>query len=147
MLSEVRRGHLGVLSLNMLSQLTRPLDWGEQQIVKLYPRKDDAHDENQRLLSDVPGQPVTYTSVDGGPQKAELDKKCPALRTLNLKVGVPVMLIVNSVNQNLVNGSTGTVKEFMNGYPKVDFDGKIVLVKEYTWSIQNDEGQITATRK
>ena len=57
------------------------------------------------------------------------------------------MLIVNSVNQNLVNGSTGTVKEFMNGYPKVDFDGKIVLVKEYTWSIQNDEGQITATRK
>ena len=48
--------------------------------------------------------------------------ECAMEKDLVLKIGVPVIYLVNDPITGLVNGSIGTVKEFRNGNPVVQFD-------------------------
>ena len=92
-LNEIRQG--GALSSSVTSlpnQLTRPIEWLEgEQCVKLFPTREDAGDENNKMLSLLPGENRVFKAVDGAPSKYNINKKCPAPKTLLLKEGAPVM--------------------------------------------------------
>ena len=63
-----------------------------------------------------------------------------------LKVGAPVMLIKKYPSMGLVNGSLGTVSGFVQNFPQVHFEnGQSVIVREYTWSLNN--GCYSSTRR
>ena len=149
-LNEIRRG--GTLSssaTSILNQLTRPIEWLEgEQVVKLFPTREDAEDENNKMLSLLPGENHVFKAVDGGLEKQTINKRCPAPKTLLLKEGAPVMLLKNYPTLDLVNGSTGVVQGFVNNYPHVRFrNGRSLIVCEYTWTVDNGQGMISTRRQ
>ena len=147
MLSEVRQGFLGTLSLHILNRCHRPIRWDGETPLKIYPRRGDAELENLRMLDTLNTESVSFKAQDGGRRKEQL-KKCSGLKCLTLKIGAPVILIVNQPKLGLVNGSRGVVVGLEAGqHPKVAFENGTVIVKPYTWSLDDECGGVVATRK
>lgn len=65
-----------------------------------------------------------------------------------LKKGVHVMLIKNlDIDLGLVNGSIGTVVNFVGGLPEVEFNNKIKRVIGYTqWELEMDHCKVVANQ-
>ena len=61
--------------------------------------------------------PPTKIVISNSPTTIGLSKRCPTKETLCLKVGCRVMLLINMRNDNLVNGSIGTVVRIFNDLP------------------------------
>ena len=147
MLSEVRQGFLGTLSLHILNRCHRPIQWDGETPLKIYPRREDAELENLKMLDTLNTESVCFKAQDGGIRKEQL-KKCSGLKCLTLKIGAPVILIVNQPKLGLVNGSRGVVVGLEAGqHPKVAFGNGTVIVKPYTWSLDDECGGVVATRK
>lgn len=55
--------------------------------------------------------------------------------TISLKIGVPVMILVNiNINQSICNGTTGIVIDFCDNLPIVQFvDGTSTIIKPHVW--------------
>lgn len=150
LLNEIRQGgSLSSFAVSMLNSLTRPIEWMQgEKVIKLFSTQEQVQDENNKMLDSLPGNTHVFNSIDGGNQKSMVDKKCPASKTILLKIGAPVMLIKNSPNVELVNGSLGTVVGFVHNYPQVLFEnGKTIVVREYTWSICDGQGVAKSTRR
>lgn len=69
-------------------------------------------------MQSLQGEVIRFDASDGGAikdrfQRDKLLANCMAPQTLHLKLGAQVMLIKN-MDEGLVNGSLGIVKEFMN---------------------------------
>ncbi len=149
-LNEIRQGgNLSTHATNLLNSLTRPIKWSKgEQILKLFALREDAEDENNKMLDLLPGEQRVFNAIDGGQSKHNIDKKCPAPKTLRLKVGAPVMLIKNSPNFELVNGSIGIIEGFVYNYPLVNFvDGRTIIVRENTWTVGEGQSITKATRR
>ena len=71
-------------------------------------------------------------------------KDCPAVKTLQLCIGVQVMLIHNlDVEQQLVNGSRGVVVKFSEDKPVVKFlNGKEIVIDYHTWDQEKDDKKL-----
>ena len=63
--------------------------------MKLFPTQEDADDENNKILNLLPGENHVFKVIDGGPAKYNINKKCLAPKTLLLKEGAVVMLLIN----------------------------------------------------
>lgn len=140
LLNEIRQGGcLSQFAIDMLNSLTRPIEWKKgETTLKLLPHKEDVQEENNKLLALLPGETHVFNAIDGGKSKKQIDSKCPAPKTLLLKVGAPVMLIKNYPHSGLVNGSLGTIIGFVYNYPQVCFEnGQTIIVREYTWSVND----------
>ena len=149
-LNEIREG--GSLSSNatsLLNSLTRPIKWSKgEPVLKLFALREDAQNENNKMLHLLPGEEHVFNAKDGGQSKYLIDKKCPAPKTLRLKVGAPVMLIKNSPDFELVNVSIGIVGRFVHNYPLVKFDdGKTRIVRENTWTVGEGHSITSSTRR
>jgi ATP-dependent DNA helicase PIF1 len=68
------------------------------------------------------------------------------LESLTLCKGAKVMLIKNiNVESGLVNGATGTVSQFIDGSPIVNFgNGREVMIKESEWELELGEIKVIA---
>lgn len=75
----------------------------------------DIYCVNKKTMEKLPND--TYESL-----KKVAFNECVMEKELVLKVGVPVIYLVNDPITGLVNGSIGSVKEFRNGNPVVQFD-------------------------
>lgn len=55
--------------------------------------------------------------------------------TVSLKIGVPVMILVNiNIAQSICNGTTGIIIDFCDNLPIVQFrDGTSTIIKPYVW--------------
>ena len=63
-LHDIRQG--GSLSPSTTSQLTRPIEWSHgEQVVKLFPAREDVEDENNKMLNLLPGENHVFKAVDG----------------------------------------------------------------------------------
>lgn len=58
---------------------------------------------------------------------------CAMERELVLKIGAPVLYLVNDPNTGLVNGSVGTVQEFRNKNPVVKFDFTTIEITKHAY--------------
>jgi ATP-dependent DNA helicase PIF1 len=76
LLNEVRDGgELSAFVINMLSAFYRPIKWcPEEKPLKLFPRRQQVEDENNKMLKDLPGEEVIFKAIDGK-NKTLLDKK------------------------------------------------------------------------
>jgi ATP-dependent DNA helicase PIF1 len=106
--------------------------------VVLYSTNAEAKRRNSEKLAEIQEKPRQYTAIrSGDPRKAEnLIKATRAEELLLLKTGAQVMMMINQ-NQDVgvVNGSTGIVRGFYEGNPRVYFyDADIELViPPYKW--------------
>jgi len=68
------------------------------------------------------------------------------MEIIRLAKGARVMLVKNiDVENGLVNGATGIVKDFQWGFPIVKFDnGHEVLIKETEWELEIDSYKMIA---
>jgi len=63
-----------------------------------------------------------------------IEQTMPADKTLDLRVGAQVMMIVNSRELGLVNGSRGVVLSFNDeGHPRVRFSDGVRVMAPHTW--------------
>ena len=115
--------------------------------MKLFPTREDADDENNNILSLLPGENLVFKAIDGRQSKYNINKKCLAPKTLLPKETSVVMLLINYPKLGLVNGSIGVVHSFVNNYPHVRFkNGRSLIIREYTWEVDVGQG-MKATRR
>lgn len=101
----------------MLEKLKRPLPPGPT--AKLFALNYDVEKCNSDHLLDMDGEMVRYEAADEGDEK--FLTRCNGLQILYLKIGAPVILIVN-LSSKLVNGLRGVVKKLNKDSVVVNFE-------------------------
>jgi ATP-dependent DNA helicase PIF1 len=163
-LDEARKGELSDESYQILLE-RKAAKWKGNPIrpTMLFTRNDDINTINQSYLDRLPGEvkvfeatteaPPRTSPEDVGYQVQRLDKDAPYEPILRLKVGAQVMLLAQQYEERgdkkepihgLVNGSRGVVTEFTPcNNPIVKFmNGKILIMKEHTWSSDDTESAV-----
>ena len=82
---------------------------------KLFTHQRDVKSMNMRYLKKLPGVEHTYEARDKGrsAEIKQLQRNCPALKSLTLRLGAQVMLVKSiSPQRGLVNGARGVVVRF-----------------------------------
>ncbi|OXH20987.1 ATP-dependent DNA helicase PIF1 [Cryptococcus neoformans] len=126
MLEAMRRGTVTPDDTVLLQSLNRPVEYPDNiEPVALYPQKRDAESVNNARLDALPGAVTLYDCHDvpgftaGGfpitktEATVKLNKNTIWPQQLSLKEGAQVMLVTNMGDGVLVNGSTGTVVDFL----------------------------------
>lgn len=150
LLEEIRKGGeickeaLEILSslVTEESEICDPISWSW-----LYPKRIDAYERNSALLDKLPGDNFTHVSIDTGKEKKELEKSCAVDSRVNYKVGARVMLASNMNHRKLFNGSIGHVVSVSRNLPYVEFESKSILVKPITWTVHDENGVVSASRR
>jgi len=111
----------------------------------LFPLREEVQNENEKRLAQLNGKLYTFHSVDTGDKTLlkQIDKNCPALEVINLKVGAQVCLIKN-LNNSLINGSIGVIKSFSKeNHPVVYFPvpNCLVTITPQEWVIESPKSE------
>lgn len=120
---------------------------------RLYTHNINVDKINQDELAQLTGKLHEFDATTfGEPALLEaLKKNVRASETLQLKKGAKVMFVKNNANDNIYNGTLGTVVDFQkdsenNLLPMVELDGKRkILVTPETWSIDDEDGEPLAS--
>lgn len=120
----------------------------------LYSRRGDVASVNDTHLKGLDADTrqvytATLTRTPLNPSRAltevlktwgqQIEKTMPATKTLDLRVGAQVMMVVNSREMNLVNGSRGVVLGFTpDGHPRVRFRDRVRVMSPYTWTYEKE---------
>lgn len=123
-LNAMREGTLKQRHLKWL--LSRMSIESEEDVTRLYTTNADVENINSAKLAEISGDTHFYlrTSKGGFDAVNKLQEQVLAPETLALKVGAIVMAVKNDSEGKYVNGSTGYVIDFANGFPIVQFEGK-----------------------
>ncbi len=138
-------------------------DGGDAKIrpTRVYPTNINVESVNDKELAKISGEPIKYECKSsytfrpkgrgsGDSDEDETDKpataeqiarelevmakNCGYQKSLNLKVGSQVILLVNlDFDRQLVNGSRGVVIGFEGGYPMVDFGKTREVIGPKAW--------------
>ncbi len=114
---------------------------------KLYSHNAHVDTVNNREIGKLDGKIKIYTMTMKGKDTltASLVKSCLSPEKLELKIGAKVMFTKNNPDKGFVNGTTGTVVEFVYDTPRVQVaNGMIIDVEPMEWSVQ-DQGKILAS--
>ncbi len=115
MLNEMRLGRIDPTTLRTFRSLERPLPTDDGiEATELFSTRNEVENANSKKLRALTGEAHQYAAVDTGRNefRDKLLQNMMAPKTLVLKKGAQVMLIKN-LDAELVNGSTGTIIEFM----------------------------------
>lgn len=123
-LNAMREGNMKQRHLKWL--LSRMSIEPTEDVTRLYTTNADVENINNAKLAELSGDTHFYlrTSKGGFDTVNKLQEQVLAPETLALKVGAVVMAVKNDSEGKYVNGSTGYVLDFVNGFPIVQFDGK-----------------------
>lgn len=118
-------------------------------ITKLFPHNADVDRLNAIELNKVPGKPVTFSMHRHGakPLIEALERGCLSPAELVLKIGARVMFTKNNHEENIANGTTGTVVAFDadSGYPVVELaSGRTVDTEPTTWAVTDGGRELAA---
>lgn len=119
MLNEMRFGCLSAASITRFRSLSRYIEYDDGLgPTELFPRREEVDRANSGRLSGLQTEAMTYTAQDGGPLAlTDSGKKMlsnfMAPEVLTLRKDAQVMLIKNT-DENLVNGSMGRVRRFVD---------------------------------
>ncbi len=115
----------------------------------LYTHNDDVDEENESELAKIDEEPHVYDMSSEGHSVAIsiLKRQCLSPERLELKTGALVMFTRNNWELGYVNGTIGTVTEFLDGHtPVVKIKaGKEFVVERAEWSFVNGKGITTAS--
>lgn len=168
-LTYIRLGEINDDITEFIENLSQDKQYdSESGPVNLYSTKARTDKYNKENLDKIEGETIVYNARDKYKSKSNSStlNSCPAVSSLELKVGAQVMLIKNT-NQHLVNGTVGTVIGFTNvsedsiktvqnisleSLPIVRFDladGRLFtrVVKRELWSQTLPTGEEIASRQ
>lgn len=101
--------------------------------IYLCPNNKQANEINQQASSKLKGNPQYYHAQITG-SVSESDK--PTSNTLELKVGMQVMSLVNDPDNRYQNGTLGIIKALNQDSVLVDFSGgNAIELTKYTWEV------------
>ncbi len=97
-----------------------------EDVTRLYTTNADVENINNAKLAELSGDTHFFLRTSRGSYDAvkQFQEQVLAPEVLLLKVGAIVMAVKNDAEGKFVNGSTGYVIDFMDGFPIVQFDGK-----------------------
>ena len=141
LLNEFRQGIISPAGRKFLiDAIDRPLE----NPVELYPYRKDVEGINQEKLSAHPGKLYTY-QTKGTPWEKEdmLLQNVPIGKKVELKEGVPVIVLTNDPSGKFVNGSQGIVRALHEASAQIELNnGHMITVRPRTWDILNPEGKL-----
>jgi ATP-dependent exoDNAse (exonuclease V) alpha subunit len=146
-LSDVRYGKVTSQVFDFLSEKVRPHD-EEDSGIRLFGRRDISETFNHKKLSEINEPEVVIDSIYLGSEKhiESLIKMAPVPQKLILKVGCRVIFLQNDPQKRWINGTRGNVTKIEMDKITVKKDqGREVAVDKSTFSLQDAEGNITAT--
>lgn len=113
----------------------------------LVPLRKQASDINKKNMASNNNEemifPCEYYYNQNKKYLLDLIKKnCPYEENLKLKIGSPVINLVNDPKKGLYNGQVGIVKDFIGGDPFVCFNNYKVLIKKHLWTKEIKEEKI-----
>ena len=150
-LSELRRGIICKSNEEFLIKHTQPALFPDedQEVTKIYPRKEDVLVENMTQLSKLPDKEHVYKAKDIGNTNDSdwFFKNLISPEILSLKKDCKVMLIKNiDLDLGLANGLVGRVVKF-DPNPVVRFsNGIITSIGPVDWKYEV-AGKVCAVRK
>lgn len=124
-LNELREGEVSEGTQELFQSLCRPVKIPKGLIpTRLFPRRDDVDNANQRALERLKGTAYEYLAEDYESNRAKqegikIDQHCIAPQLVKLREGAQVMMLKN-IDSTVVNGSIGRVVGFMS---QSDFSG------------------------
>lgn len=114
MLDEIRMGDMSMdTRIALMYRIVKDVS---SEYLRLYPRRNQVDKWNKSKMEKHAGNEYTWSAIDIGNQYniKQLDNSCLAPRELQLKIGVPVLLLTNlNFKKGLVNGKQGTVVRFI----------------------------------
>lgn len=146
-LADVRYGKVTSRVFDFLSEKVRPHD-EEDTGTRLFGRRDMSENFNQKKLGEINETEVTIDSIYLGAEKfiETLMKMAPVPQKLTLKIGCRVIFLQNDPQKRWINGTRGTVTKIELDKITVRKDhGREVNVDKTTFSLQDAEGNVTAT--
>lgn len=146
-LSDVRAGRVTQQVENFLEGHMREDDHDDKAI-RLFPRRDQSENFNQRELSALHGEEIIVDTIYLGEGKniEALKRTAPIPERLQLKIGCQVMFVQNDPQKRWVNGTRGTVVDVEGDKIRVSKSGgREVSVEKTTFSLLDAEGQVKAS--
>ena len=133
--------------INILSKIRQnlPLDNIDDDLLKskisdkiVYPTlvslRIQAEKINKKEMNKLDTKMMEYDAIYNKEEyKKEILKYSPLEDKLILKIGVPVIYLINDNSNKIYNGSVGTVVDFINGNPKVKFGNTILEITKHTF--------------
>lgn len=134
-INKIRKGEVGAISWFNENSSKFPIEDG----IYLCGTNKKADSVNREKSSELNGKTATYIAQSVG-QVQESDKM--TFETLELKVGMQVMTLVNNDEENYQNGSIGKIVSLNEKSVSVQLKcGQIVEIKPYNWEIYGYEIQ------
>lgn len=112
--------------------------------IKLYTHNLDVDKLNNSKLADIDEKEEVFEMRSGGKDFLIeiLKKQCLSPEALKLKKGAVVMFTRNNFEKGYVNGTTGKVVDFKEGFPVVEVKGGERIIPDMAeWSIHGTTGE------
>ncbi|MCF2561561.1 AAA family ATPase [Bifidobacterium boum] len=127
---------------------------GDDVAISLYPNNRQADALNDSKLAQINEPEHRFEAESSGQVTLikRLKSTMLAPEMLSLKVGAAVMALRNDTNQQYVNGSLGTVVDFVSTtegeYPMVDFEnGHTVIMQPAAWEMMDGETVLASVKQ
>ncbi|MGO5318396.1 PIF1 family DEAD/DEAH box helicase [Bifidobacterium boum] len=127
---------------------------GNDVAISLYPNNRQADALNDSKLVQINEPEHRFEAESSGQVSLikRLKNTMLAPEILSLKVGAAVMALRNDTNQQYVNGSLGTVVDFVSTtegeYPMVDFEnGHTVIMQPAAWEMMDGETVLASVKQ
>jgi len=146
-LADVRYGRVTRKVFDFLSERVRPHD-EDASGTRLFGRREASEQFNQKKLAEIREEEVTTEAIYIGSEKhvETLMKMAPVPPKLTLKIGCKVIFLQNDPQKRWINGTRGTVAKIEVDKITVKKEmGREVSVEKSSFSLQDAEGNITAT--
>lgn len=118
------------------------IDETEEEITRLYTHNFNVDFYNTKKLTEIDSPTYRYKMKDRGAKNLveNLKKGCLAPEILEIKMGALVMFVKNNSIAGYINGTTGKVVDFEDGYPVVETkDGEIFIATPQEWLIEDGD--------
>lgn len=146
LLGAMRRGDVNELHEEALRDRLGRSPADDMVVTKLYAHNADVDTINDRHLKALSSDTVTIgmTAHGTAAKREQLMKSVLAPERLELKRGAEVMFVANNFGLGYVNGTRGTVIDFIGDTPVVvTTQGREVKVEPHSWKMEED-GRVTA---
>lgn len=127
---------------------------GDDVAISLYPNNRQADALNDSKLAQINEPEHRFEAESSGQVSLikRLKSTMLAPEKLSLKIGAAVMALRNDTNQQYVNGSLGTVVDFVSTtegeYPMVDFEnGHTVIMQPAAWEMMDGETVLASVKQ
>lgn len=127
---------------------------GDDVAISLYPNNRQADALNDSKLAQINEPEHRFEAESSGQVSLikRLKSTMLAPEMLSLKIGAAVMALRNDTNQQYVNGSLGTVVDFVSTtegeYPMVDFEnGHTVIMQPAAWEMMDGETVLASVKQ